>query len=53
MVFMVGGMAFSEVSAARELMFKESREIVVGSTTFSSPTDFIKDLRTLKEGNSS
>jgi syntaxin-binding protein 1 len=47
LVFVVGGMCYSELRVAREVMEKESREIVVGSTSFISPADFINDLATL------
>lgn len=47
MVFMVGGVSFSELKVARDLMDKESREIIVGSTKFLSPSEFIDDLATM------
>jgi syntaxin-binding protein 1 len=46
-VFTVGGMSFSEIRLARDVMNQESREIVVGSTAFVSPEDFLKDLEML------
>jgi len=46
-VFMMGGMSYSELRVSREVMTKEAREIVVGSTTFLSPDDFIDDLALL------
>lgn len=48
-VFMVGGLSFSELRVAREVMEKESREIIVGSTKFLSPNEFMKDLATLNK----
>lgn len=47
LVFMVGGLAYSELRIAREVMEKESKEIIVGSTEFVSPQDFIDELHTL------
>jgi syntaxin-binding protein 1 len=46
-VFTVGGMSYSEIRLAREVMNQESREIVVGSTAFVSPDEFLKDLELL------
>lgn len=47
MVFMIGGISYLELKVARDIMDKESREIIVGSTKFVSPSDFIDDLTTL------
>jgi len=47
MVFMVGGISYVELRVARDVMENESREIVIGSTKFVSPSDFIDDLTTL------
>lgn len=47
LVFMVGGISYSELRVAREVMEKESRELVVGSTAFLNPSDFINELSTL------
>lgn len=49
MVFMVGGISYSELRVARDVMEKESREIIVGSTNFVSPKEFISDLSTLSK----
>ena len=46
-VFMVGGAAYSEVRAAREVSKATSREIVIGSTAFVSPNEFIEELALL------
>jgi len=46
-VFMVGGLSFSELRVTRDIMEKESREIIAGSTKFVSPEEFIEDLKTL------
>jgi syntaxin-binding protein 1 len=48
-VFMVGGLSYSELRVARDVMQKESREIIAGSTKFISPSDFLSDLHTLAE----
>jgi syntaxin-binding protein 1 len=47
MVFMVGGISYLELRVARDVMENESREIVVGSTKFVGPSEFIDDLTTL------
>jgi syntaxin-binding protein 1 len=49
-VFMMGGLSYSEMRAARQVMTKESREVVIGSTAFVSPKEFLEDLATLSEG---
>lgn len=46
-IFMVGGMSYSEMSVCREVMAQESREIVFGSTAFITPREFVEDLSTL------
>jgi syntaxin-binding protein 1 len=50
-VFMMGGLSYSEMRAARQVMAKESREVVIGSTAFVSPKEFVEDLATLSEGD--
>lgn len=47
LVFMLGGLAYSELKVARKVMEKESREIVIGSTDFMNPEDFLSALQTL------
>jgi len=47
LVFMLGGVSYSELKVARQVMKKESREIIIGSTKFLNPKDFMKDLKTL------
>lgn len=47
MVFMMGGLSFPELKSAREVMKKELRDVVVGSTAFVSAEDFMKDLELL------
>ncbi|KAL3794745.1 hypothetical protein HJC23_012755 [Cyclotella cryptica] len=46
-VFMAGGMCYSELRSAREVMNTSGTEIVVGSTRFISPQDFLVDLKNL------
>ena len=46
-VFTVGGMAYSEMRVARDIMAAESREIIFGSTAFVSAKEFIEDLSKL------
>eukprot|EP00529_Nitzschia_sp_RCC80_P013942 CAMPEP_0113485950 /NCGR_PEP_ID=MMETSP0014_2-20120614/24745_1 /TAXON_ID=2857 /ORGANISM="Nitzschia sp." /LENGTH=756 /DNA_ID=CAMNT_0000379607 /DNA_START=146 /DNA_END=2416 /DNA_ORIENTATION=+ /assembly_acc=CAM_ASM_000159 len=48
-VFMVGGLSYSELKVTRDIMQKESREIIAGSTKFIGPSDFLSDLFTLSE----
>lgn len=47
LVFMVGGLSYSELRVARDIMERESKEIIAGSTKFVSPSDFLEDLHTL------
>jgi hypothetical protein len=47
LVFTVGGMAYTEMKIAREIMEKESREIIFGSTEFVNPSTFIDGLASL------
>lgn len=46
-VFMVGGLSYPELRVAREVMNNENREIVVGTTAFISPKQYMEDLETL------
>ena len=46
-VFMIGGLSYSEIRVSREVMEKESREIIIGSTAFLNPSDFLKEMSTL------
>jgi hypothetical protein len=43
-VFIAGGACHSELRAVKELMNKGGPEIIFGSTSFNSPTDFVHDL---------
>jgi syntaxin-binding protein 1 len=46
-VFMAGGLCYSELRAAREVMNSTGTEIVIGSTRCISPKDFIDDIHSL------
>ena len=46
-VFMVGGMCYSELRSAREVMNTTGNEIVIGSTRCITPKDFLDDLNSL------
>ena len=46
-VFMVGGMCYSELRSAREVMVATGTEVVIGSTRCIAPGDFINDLQSL------
>jgi syntaxin-binding protein 1 len=46
-VFVVGGMCFSELRVSREVMAKEGKEIIAGSTCFLKPSDFIEDIKNM------
>jgi syntaxin-binding protein 1 len=48
-VFMIGGLSYAELCVSREVMEKESREIICGSTAFVNPSEFIDDLALLGE----
>jgi len=47
LVFMVGGLSYNELRVCRAIMEKEAKEIIVGSTSFVSPREFLDDLSTL------
>ena len=46
-VFMAGGMCYSELRSARDVMHASGTEVVVGATRFISPEDFLGDLKSL------
>lgn len=46
-VFTIGGMAYSEMRVARDMMARESKEIIYGSTAFLTAKDFVDDLQSL------
>lgn len=50
-VFLVGGVCYSELRAAREVTEAQSREIIMGATSFLTTNDFIDDLCKLAEEN--
>lgn len=50
-LFMVGGMSYSEIRVARDVMAKEQREIVIGSTHVYTPKEFLEDIAKLKGGH--
>lgn len=47
LVFVVGGLCYSELRVARDVMSKESKEIIIGSTHFTKPTEFMRDVSKL------
>jgi len=47
-VFIAGGLTFSELRTAYELTSKYNREVVMGSTSLMTPSMFIDNLRNLK-----
>jgi len=47
-VFIAGGITFSEIRTAYELTNKYNREIIMGSTSILTPSIFIDNLRNLK-----
>lgn len=50
-VFMVGGACYPELRVAREVMETQSREIIMGSTSFITTIDFLDDLGQLAEAS--
>lgn len=46
-VFMIGNLSYSELRVAEEVSRKESREIIIGSTAFVKPSEFMEDLTLL------
>ena len=49
-IFMAGGMCYSELRSAREVMASSGVEFVVGSNRFIKPIDFLGDLKNLSRG---
>ena len=47
LVFVVGGMCYSELRAAREVMEASGTEIVTGTTNFITPSEFISSLSSM------
>jgi len=48
LVFIVGGISYTELRVCREFSTKHQREIIVGSTSFCDAESFMTDLGTLK-----
>jgi len=46
-VFTIGGMSYSEMRIARDIMDQESKEIIFGSTAFVTAKEFVEDLSKL------
>mmetsp|Transcript_12879 Transcript_12879/g.19956 ORF Transcript_12879/g.19956 Transcript_12879/m.19956 type:complete len:707 (+) Transcript_12879:274-2394(+) len=46
-VFIIGGMSWPELRVIRELMQKESKEVIAGSTYFTTPLTFLDDIQRL------
>eukprot|EP00557_Chaetoceros_sp_GSL56_P014074 CAMPEP_0176483692 /NCGR_PEP_ID=MMETSP0200_2-20121128/4053_1 /TAXON_ID=947934 /ORGANISM="Chaetoceros sp., Strain GSL56" /LENGTH=637 /DNA_ID=CAMNT_0017880109 /DNA_START=201 /DNA_END=2114 /DNA_ORIENTATION=+ len=46
-VFVAGGLCYSELRAAEELMEAGGPEIIVGSTNFTTPESFVRDIASL------
>lgn len=49
LVFITGGLCFSELRVARDVMGKEGKEVILGSTHFSKPTSFMQDVSKLTQ----
>ena len=49
LVFMVGGISYTEIRVSRDVMDKEGKEFIVGSTSFLSPSEFLGELESLAE----
>jgi len=47
-VFVIGGMTYSEMRAAYEAAQSSSYEVVIGSTNIITPTEFLGQLKELK-----
>lgn len=46
-VYMMGGLSYSELRVAEKIMEKESKDIIMGSTSLISPNEFLDSLATL------
>ena len=44
MVFIAGGVGYSELRTAYEMMQMKSKEVIIGSSHLMSPDDFIRNL---------
>lgn len=47
LVFVAGGLGYSEICAAEEIMSTSDREIILGGTSFLSATDYVEKLKSL------
>jgi syntaxin-binding protein 1 len=45
--FVLGGACFSELRSAQEIMDKFGSEVIIGSTNFITPEDFVNELASL------
>ncbi|KAJ1555099.1 vacuolar sorting protein VPS33/slp1, partial [Nowakowskiella sp. JEL0078] len=50
-IFVIGGITFSEMRACAEITKKETREVIIGSTHICNPKDFLDILKTLHKAN--
>jgi len=48
-VFIIGGVTYSELRSVYELTKKHSREVVIGSTSLLTPSQYVDGLRSLKK----
>lgn len=47
-VFVAGGVAFSEMRAAYEVMEQHKKEVIIGGTSYLKPNDYVEQLRAIK-----
>lgn len=47
-VFVAGGVAFSEMRAAYEVMESQKKEVIIGGTSYLKPNDYVEQLRAIK-----
>jgi syntaxin-binding protein 1 len=52
MVFIAGGITFAETKVAYELMMKEQKEVVFGSTNITTPDSYLSDVGSLHKPSS-
>ncbi|KAJ3128579.1 vacuolar sorting protein VPS33/slp1 [Nowakowskiella sp. JEL0407] len=50
-IFVLGGITYSEMRVCAEVMKSSSREVIIGSTHLCNPKDFLDILKTLHKGN--
>ena len=46
-VFVAGGMCYSELRSGYEIMGSGEKEVILGSTSFVNPSEFVEDLASL------